>query len=181
MMGLEGNLAPLTALTPATPTPTPATPTTTTTTTSNGTPARLCTMHKNPNTAPTPGANYGTHTPAELADGLNAQSAYACKQWQAGQGVVGPSGSEGNWFYGPFNSTTNSNYERNQAFGYQHDLQATDASQQTSQTGNSYSTANISSATQGMMVLKATGDLNKALKKTQEVFDSYGFKVQKVY
>jgi hypothetical protein len=32
-----------------------------------------------------------------------------------------------------------------------------------------------------MIVLKATGDLNKALKKTQEVFGSYGFPVRQSY
>jgi hypothetical protein len=181
---------------PAAPAPAPAAPAPAAGTT-NGTAARLCTLHKNPNTEPTPGANYAGRTPAELANDLNAQSAYACNQWQAGQGVVGPVGSEGGALYSSYNNPSGANYERYQAFGYQHDLQATDAAAQVPpNTGPNaswsewaavkkrqaaYKAANASSATQGMYVLETTGDLNQALRKTQEVFRSYGFEVRQSY
>ena len=44
-----------------------------------------------------------------------------------------------------------------------------------------YKAANASSATQGMYVLEKTGDLAQALRKTQEVFRSYGFEVRQTY
>jgi hypothetical protein len=162
----------------------------------NGTAARLCTLHRNPNTEPTPGANYAGRTPDQLANDLNNQADYACKQWQAGQGVVGPQGSESGRLYRGYNNPTDANYGRYQAFGYQHDLQATDAAAQVPSTGPNtswsdwaaakkrqadYSAANASSATQGMIVLERTGDLNTALQKTQEVFRSYGFEVRQSY
>jgi hypothetical protein len=178
------------------PTPTPAAPAPAAGTT-NGTAARLCTLHKNPNTEPTPGANYAGRTPEELAKDLNAQADYACNQWKAGQGVVGPVGSESGALYSGYNNPQAANYERYQAFGYQHDLQATDAAAQVPpNTGPdaswsewaavkkrqaAYKAANASSATQGMYVLETTGDLDKALKKTQEVFRSYGFEVRQSY
>ena len=163
----------------------------------NGTAARLCTLHRDPTTEPTPGANYAGRTPAELANDLNAQADYACNQWQAGQGVVGPTGSEGDRLYRGYNNPTDANYERYQAFGYQHDLQATDAAAQVpANTGPNaswaewaevkkrqaaYKAANASSATQGMIVLEKTGDLTQAMRKTQEVFRSYGFEVRQTY
>jgi len=163
----------------------------------NGTAARLCTLHRNPTTEPTPGANYQGRTPEELANDLNTQADYACNQWQAGRGVVGPQGSENNRPYRGYNNPTDANYERYQAFGYQHDLQATDAAAQVPPpTGPNaswtewaeyqrrraaYATANASSATQGMIVLERTGDLNQALRTTQEVFRGYGFEVRQTY
>jgi hypothetical protein len=139
-------------------------------------------MHRDPNTNPTPGANYGAHTPAELANALNTQSAYACEHWQAGGGVVGPNGSEGNWPYSGYNNPTDPNYEQYQGFAYQHDLQATDADlQHTSQNEGKYNRANMLSAVEGMWVLRRTGDVNQALRKTQDVFGSYGFTVRQSY
>lgn len=164
--------------------------------TTNGTAARLCTLHRKPNTEPTPGADYQGRTPEQLANDLNGQADYACNQWQAGKGVVGPQGSEGDRLYRGYNNPSDANYGRYQAFGYQHDLQATDAAAQVPNPGPNaswaqwaaakkrqaeYSAANASSATQGMIVLERTGDLNKALQKTREVFQSYGFQVRQGY
>src|SRR4051794_15545921 len=122
-------------------------------TASNGTAGRLCTLHKNPNTAPTPGANYGTHTPDELAKDLDNQAAYACQNWKAGGGVVGPSGQENDTGFAGYNDPSHPNYEQYQAFGYQHDLQATDADLQhgtDAKSQSNYTWANRSSAVQGM-------------------------------
>lgn len=181
---------------PAAPAPAPAAPAPAAGTT-NGTAARLCTLHKNPTTEPTPGATYAGRTPEQLAGDLNAQADYACNQWQAGQGVVGPQGSENNRPYRAFNNPQSTTYERDQAFGYQHDLQATDAAAQvppnTGPTASwsewaevkkrqaAYEAANASSATQGMYVLMRTGSLDQALQRTQEVFRGYGFEVRQRY
>lgn len=151
-------------------------------TTSNGTAARLCTMHKNPNTDPTPGANYGAHTPTELANALKEQAAYACRKWQARSGVVGLNGLENVWGFKKYNNPADSMYEQYQAYGYQHDLQAIDADlQHTSQNQEQYTEALQISAREGMSVLKSTRDVNQALKKAQEVWRSYGFTVRQSY
>lgn len=165
--------------------------------TSNGTAARLCTRHRQPNTEPNPVARYGPTTPDQLADKLNQQADYACKQWQAGRGVVGPVGSEQNLPYRLFNNPQSAGFDANQAFAYQHDLQATDAAAQVQRNlgpdaskldhvaaaarEHAYTAANMDSATEGMFVLKTTGDVRQALTRTQEVFRQYGFEVRQSY
>ena len=150
---------------------------------SNGTKARLITQHKGPNTDPTPGANYGKHNLTDLENAFNETHAHSLSQWQAGQGVVGPTGSESNWLYSGFNSPLNSGYEGYQNFAYQHDMQATDADLQhrTPEEQKEYDKANRNSALAGMYVVQTTGDVNKALAKTQEVFRNHGFIVRQSY
>ena len=143
----------------------------------NGTKARLISQHKGPNKERTPGADYGPKNQDDLDKAFQETHDHAINQWQAGDGVVGPSGSEG-WFPG-FNDPDKTSYESNQNFAYQHDMQATDAELQalTPEQKKAYKWANIKSAAEGMWVLKRTGDLNKALAKTQQVFGDAGFKV----
>ncbi|AKT42940.1 hypothetical protein [Chondromyces crocatus] len=149
----------------------------------NGTKGRLITEHKGPNTDPTPGADYKGKSPDDLKKAFGETHAHSIRQWEAGQGVVGPTGSEGNWFYGGFNKPSNSAYELNQKFGYQHDMQATDAELQakTPEEKKAYASANRDSAIEGFWVLKRTGDLNKAMKRTKEIFDKAGFPVRESY
>jgi hypothetical protein len=149
----------------------------------NGTKARLISQHKGPNTDPTPGANYGTHSTADLEKAFNESHAHAASQWQAGGGAVGPTGGENVWYLRGFNRPTNSGYEANQNFAYQHDMQATDADLQakTPEEREKYEKANKKSAVKGMWVLKRTGDLHKAMAKTQRVFRDHGFIVRQNY
>src|SRR5262245_5795110 len=92
---------------------------------SNGTIAQLIIQHKGPNTSPTPGADYGDNKPEDVTKAFNETHDHAIRQWQAGKGVVGPTGSE-DWL-SPLNNPHTTGYEGNQNFAYQHDLQATDA------------------------------------------------------
>jgi len=165
--------------------------------TSNGTAARLCTRHRQPNTEPNPVARYGPTTPDQLADQLNQQADYACKQWQAGGGVVGPVGSEQNLPYSLFNNPQKPTFSTNQAFAYQHDLQAADAAAQAQRNLGPdasklerfaatlreyrYNVANAHSAAEGMFVLRWTGNVRRALTVTQEVFREYHFEVRQSY
>jgi hypothetical protein len=150
-------------------------------TVTNGTAARLCTAQKNPNTDPTPGAHY--RKDFDLAKALQDQSNYACNQFNTGQGVVGPNGSESGPLYAGFNGTQNSQYETNQLFASQHDLQATDADGQhsTGKREEAYKAANVSSAVAGMWVLKTGGTVEEALQRTKEVFHERGFEVKANY
>jgi hypothetical protein len=144
---------------------------------------RLKTMHPRPETA--------------RKDLLETHE-HAMRQWGTGKGVVGPTGSEGwfPWFNRPHDAT----YELDQQFGYHHDMQATDAFKQyqdgTSDNrgrgpgGNAndqdtrrvdYNAANRNSAIQGMWILRKTGDLDKALRATQQTFKNFGFDVKPRY
>jgi hypothetical protein len=146
----------------------------------NGTKARLeAEKKKGPNTDPTPGADYKGKSKEELTKALGETHNHAISQWQAGQGVVGPTGSEGNSFFGGLNSPHNSAYEANQNFGYQHDMQATEAElqAQTPEEKRNYKVANAVSATYGFFVLKVTGSNRLALKTTKAIFGNYGFPV----
>jgi hypothetical protein len=128
---------------------------------------------------------------------LKATHDHAENQWKKGSGAVGPSGSEG-WF-GYFNNPYRDSFELHQKFGYHHDMQATDAARQ-AEVGplaadpfgrhpeilrefrrSHYAQANRKSAIKGMWILKRTGDLDKALRETQKIFESYDFKVKQRY
>src|SRR5437773_267345 len=121
---------------------------------SNGTRGRLISQHKSPNKDPTPGANYGTHNLTDLDKAFNETHDHAISQWQAGSGAVGPTGSEDAWYLKNFNRPSNSAYEANQNFAYQHDMQATDAELQakTPEEKKAYEWANKKSAVEGMWV-----------------------------
>lgn len=149
----------------------------------NGTKARLITQHKGPNKDPTPGANYKDHNIDDLKKSFGETHDHSISQWQAGKGVVGPTGQEGSWFFSGFNTPSNSAYEANQNFGYQHDMQATDADLQakTPEERKAYDKANYESAKSGFWVLKTSGDLKKSLKRTQEIFREHGFIVRESY
>src|SRR5580704_10071296 len=56
---------------------------------------RLLSTYTNPNENPTPGANYGNSTPADLKNAFDATQANTTSQFQNNVGVVGPTGSEG--------------------------------------------------------------------------------------
>jgi hypothetical protein len=152
---------------------------------SNGTIARLITTHKPPITAPTPGADYGKNTPTDLANAFNGQHAYALNQWQAGKGVVGPNGHEGEALFAGYNDPKefSGGYGDSQDFAYQHDLQAWDASLQakTPEEQQAFDKANRDSAVAGMLVLKTSGSVKKALAKTKQVFGESGFTVRENY
>ena len=149
----------------------------------NGTIARLITQHKGPRVDPTPGADYGKHDPKELEAALKETHAHAIEQWQARKGVVGPTGSEDNPFFSWFNRPTSSSYEANQLFAYHHDMQATDAELQANAMWQKrrYAEANSDSAMAGMLVLKATGDVDAALRTTRNMFKVQGFSVRTKY
>ncbi len=146
----------------------------------SGTKARLIAEKKNgPNTDPTPGADYKGKSGEDLKKALGETQAHSMSQWQADQGVVGPTGSEGNAFFGHLNSPDNQSYEANQNFGYQHDMQATEAELQaeTPKEKLDYKVANAVSATYGFFVLKVTGSNRLALKTTKWIWGNYGFPV----
>jgi hypothetical protein len=144
---------------------------------------RLLSTYTNPNENPTPGADYGKSTPADLKNSFDDTQANTTSQFQNNTGVVGPTGSENNWFFNQFNTTTNPDYGPNQDFAANHDMQATDADMQakTWEQRWDYNRANVYSATAGMSVLKATGDPKKALKVTKKIFKFYGFSVRNDY
>ena len=144
---------------------------------------RLLSTYTNPNENRTPGANYGDKTDDDLKKAFDETQANTTNQFQNNKGVVGPTGSEGNWFFNQFNVTTNPNYGQNQDFAANHDMQATDADLQAEGVDrkNSYSIANQISAAVGMSVLKWTGDSKKALKVTKGIFEAYGFSVRNDY
>ncbi len=124
----------------------------------NGTKARLITEHKGPNTEPTPGAEY--QSDADLKKALGETHAHSISQWQADSGVVGPTGQEDTWKFSWANRPANtSGFEENQNFGYQHDMQATDAELQakTPEQKKAYAEANYESAKKGFWVLKTQG------------------------
>ena len=133
---------------------------------------RLLSTYTNPNENPTPNANYGNSTPDDLKKAFDETQANTTNQFQNNAGVVGPTGSEGNWFFNQFNTTTNPNYGENQDFAANHDMQATDADMQAKSLGQrwDYKRANVISAAAGMAVLKVTGDKKKALKVTKGIF-----------
>jgi hypothetical protein len=144
---------------------------------------RLISQYTNPNDNPTPGANYGKNKPEDLKKAVAATQANTDSQWAKNGGVVGPTGSEGNWFFNQFNTPTSPGYGENQDFAAQHDMQATDADLQAQ--GESrrwdYNRANAISAAAGVAVLKVTGSNKKALAVTKGIFKFYGFSVRGDY
>jgi hypothetical protein len=149
----------------------------------NGTKGRLITQHPGPNTEFTPGADYTGQSSDAMKKALGETHAHSIRQWQAGKGVVGPTGIEDNSLYGQFNNPESPSYELNQQFGYQHDMQATDAELQarTPEQKEAYASANKWSAAKGFVVLTQTGDLKQAMKRTREIFQDYGFRVRESY
>ncbi len=146
----------------------------------NGTKARLITEHKGPNTEATPGADY--QSDADLKKALGETHAHSISQWQAGSGVVGPTGEEDSWKFSWANKPHTDGYTENQNFGYQHDMQATDAELQakTPEQKKAYADANYESAKKGFWVLKTQGP-DQAMKRTQEIFKEHGFTVREHY
>jgi hypothetical protein len=144
---------------------------------------RLLSTYTNPNENPTPGANYGNSTPADLKNSFDATQANTTSQFQNNAGVVGPTGSEGNWFFNRFNTQTSEDYGPNQDFAANHDMQATDADLQAKTPSQrwDYKRANVYSAAVGMSVLKATGDVKKSLRATKKIWNFYGFSVRDNY
>jgi hypothetical protein len=144
---------------------------------------RLISQYTNPNDNPTPGADYGPNKPEDLKKAVAATQANTQSQWAKNAGVVGPTGSEGNWFFNQFNTHTNPGFGENQVFAAQHDMQATDADLQarTPEQRWDYARANAISAAAGVAVLKATGSNKKALAATKKIFKFYGFSVRNDY
>ena len=143
---------------------------------------RLISRYTNPNDNPTPGADY-KKSPEDVKKAFADTQAHTQSQWQGNEGVVGPTGSEGNWFFKQFNTPTSRDFGGNQDFAAQHDMQATDADMQAkgwAQRWN-YKRANIISAAAGMAVQKATGSTKASLAVTKGIFKFYGFSVRNDY
>lgn len=134
------------------------------------------------------------HKPPERED-MRKTHDNAMKQWAARRGAVGPMGEEdSNALLRYFNNPKADNFELDQRWAYQHDMQATDAEDQALNgpldsthknarywRKSAYDFANKKSAIQGMIVLRRTGDMDKALAETQRIFKEHGFDVKRRY
>jgi hypothetical protein len=145
---------------------------------------RLQAIFTNPNDNPTPGANYGPNKPEDVKKAFAETQANTESQWANDKGVVGPTGSEGDWFFKKFfNNPSSSGFGENQEFAAQHDMQATDASLQANSWGRKvdYKVANVASAVAGVAVIKLGGGVNTSLKVTKGIFGALAFDVRSGY
>jgi hypothetical protein len=119
--------------------------------------------------------------PAEFNGALAATAAHACRQWAAGQGVVGPMGQEDRFPFGGYNDPSNENYALRQQFGFHHDMQATDAELQHGTEPGTFDGANAASALRGFTTLNRTGDIHQALEAARAEWAVHGFEVYTRY